>query len=216
EFLLLPKVAPADPSSLGNRRNAAPLARGDDRSHLESFRQPGVFAEFVFETAPFASAHASTIAETADGLIAAWFAGPHEGHSRVGIWLSHRRDGRWSEPLEVARGADRRGRAQACWNPVLHQTADGPLLLFYKVGPSPRRWWGMLSTSADGGITWSAPRRLPRGILGPIKNKPVVLGDGSLLCPSSTEHLGWRAHLERTVELETWQRIGPLNARYAF
>lgn len=62
------------------------------------------------------------------------------------------------------------------------------------------------------GRTWSTPRRLPRGILGPIKNKPVVLGDGSLLCPSSTEHLGWRAHLERTADLgESWEKIGPLN-----
>lgn len=75
----------------------------------------------------------------------------------------------------------------------------------------------MLSTSADGGRTWSAARRLPHGILGPIKNKPVVLGDGSLLCPSSTEHLGWCAHLERTADLgESWEKFGPLNARHAF
>jgi predicted neuraminidase len=158
--------------------------------------------------------HASTIAETPEGLITAWFGGLYEGHPQVGIWLAREVDGRWSAPVEVTRGADRFGRAQPCWNPVLHQAAAGPLLLFYKVGPTPRRWWGMLRTSVDGGRTWSAPRRLPRGILGPIKNKPVVLVDGTLLCPSSTEHLGWRAHLERTEDLgQTWRRLAPLNTR---
>jgi predicted neuraminidase len=161
--------------------------------------------------------HASTIAKTPEGLVAAWFGGPYEGHPRVGIWLARQMDRRWSAPFEVARGADRFGRAQPCWNPVLHQAAAGPLLLFYKVGPSPRRWWGMLRTSVDGGRTWSVPRRLPRGILGPIKNKPVVLDDGSLLCPSSTEHLGWRAHLERTQDLgKSWERIALLNTRRGF
>ena len=161
--------------------------------------------------------HASTIAETPEGLVAAWFGGPHEGHPHVGIWLAREVEGHWSAPLEVTRGADRLGRAQPCWNPVLHQAAAGPLLLFYKVGPSPRLWWGMLRTSSDGGRSWSAPRRLPRGILGPIKNKPVVLGDGSLLCPSSTEHLGWRAHLERTPDLgESWEKLEPLNTRRDF
>jgi predicted neuraminidase len=164
-----------------------------------------------------AQAHASTIAETSEGLVAAWFGGPYEGHTQVGIWLARQVDGRWSAPVEVTRGADRFGRAQPCWNPVLHQAAARPLLLFYKVGPSPRRWWGMLRTSTDGGRTWSAPRRLPRGILGPIKNKPVALGDGALLCPSSTEHLGWRVHLERTPDLgESWQRLAPLNTRREF
>lgn len=174
--------------------------------------QPRLFSEFIFEAAPFASAHASTIAETSEGVIAAWFGGPHEGHPEVGIWLARKADGQWSVPVEVARGADRRGRPQPCWNPVLHQAAGGPLLLFYKVGPSPRRWWGMLRTSSDGGHAWDAARRLPRGILGPIKNKPVALGGGSLLCPSSTEHLGWRAHLERTGDLgKSWEKLGPLN-----
>src|SRR6185436_1368548 len=74
-------------------------------------------------------------------------------------------------------------------------------------------WWGMLITSTDGGTTWSAPRRLPEGILGPIKNKPVQLPDDSLLCPSSTEHDGWRIHLERSPDLGvTWTKTEPLNS----
>jgi len=166
-----------------------------------------VQAAFIFTEAPFAAAHASTIAETAHGLVAAWFAGPCEGHPEVGIWLA-RRETYWSAPVEVARGRDRRGRPSPCWNPVLCQPRAGPLLLFYKVGPSPRRWWGMLTRSDDGGRSWSAPERLPRGILGPIKNKPVELEDGSLLCPSSTERLFWRCHLERTPDGGvTWRKL---------
>jgi predicted neuraminidase len=173
----------------------------------------GLKSQFIFEEAPFASAHASTIAETAAGLVAAWFGGPREGHPQVGIWLARHLDGHWSLPVRVAHGLDASGRAQPCWNPVLHQTRAGPLLLFYRVGPSPRRWWGMVRSSADSGDTWSAPRRLPRGILGPIKNRPVALPGGVILCPSSTEHWGWRVHLERTPDLgQTWQKIGPLNS----
>ena len=168
---------------------------------------------FIFTDAPFASAHASTLAETPEGLVAAWFGGPFEGHLEVSIWLAREREGHWSAPVEVARGEDRRGRRQPCWNPVLHQARAGPLLLFSKVGPSPRRWWGMLQISEDHGRSWSAPQRLPRGILGPIKNKPIELPDGTLLCPSSTEHLGWRAHLERTPDLGlTWRKDRALNA----
>lgn len=169
---------------------------------------------FVFERAPFAAAHASTIAASAAGLIVAWFGGPYEGHAEVGIWCARQEpDGRWSEPCEVARGCDAHGRRRPCWNPVLHQAAGGELLLFYKVGPSPRRWWGALLRSSDGGRSWSAPERLPPDILGPIKNKPHLLGDGSLLCPSSTEHRGWRCHLERTADRgASWQRSPALAA----
>ena len=143
-------------------------------------------AHFIFQDAPFASAHASTIAEAGDALVAAWFGGPYEGHPEVGIWLARRQATQWSAPVEVARGRDRRGRPSPCWNPVLCQPRHGPLLLFYKVGPSPRRWRGMLARSTDGGCSWQADEPLPRGILGPIKNKPVELEDGTLLCPSST------------------------------
>jgi predicted neuraminidase len=175
--------------------------------------QPGlVSSEFIFESAPFPSCHASTIAETKDGLAAAWFGGTAEKNPDVGIWLSRRENGAWTPPKEVANGVQPKGPRRPCWNPVLFQPKAGPLLLFYKVGPSPKTWWGMLMTSEDGGRSWSQPRRLPDGILGPIKNKPVQLANGDLLCGSSTETSGWRVHFERTADLgKSWTRTGPQN-----
>jgi predicted neuraminidase len=184
--------------------------------------QPGyVSGEFIYETAPFPSCHASTIAETGDGLIAAWFGGTDEGNADVGIWVSRHQGSGWTAPVEAANGVQPDGNRWPCWNPVLFQPTSGPLMLFYKVGPSPRTWWGMLMTSADRGRTWSAPRRLPDGILGPIKNKPVQLPDGILLCGSSTETDQrpsiWRVHFERTADLgATWERIGPVHDGVAF
>jgi predicted neuraminidase len=117
----------------------------------------------------------------------------------------------------VARGVDRHGRRQPCWNPVLYQPQAVPLLLFYKVGPGPRRWWGTMMRSADHGCSWTAPEALPGGILGPIKNKPIAPVDGALLCPSSTEDRGWRCHLERTADLgATWERLPALEAPWRF
>ncbi|MFZ4646070.1 MAG: sialidase, partial [Gemmataceae bacterium] len=50
---------------------------------------PGlVKTEFVYETAPFPSCHATTIVETRDGLVAAWFGGTEERNPDVGIWTS--------------------------------------------------------------------------------------------------------------------------------
>lgn len=172
-----------------------------------------VQSEFIYETAPFPSCHASTLVETPSGLVAAWFGGKHEKAPDVGIWVSRHQAGSWSAPVEVVNGIQPEGKPRLpCWNPVLHQPKDGPLLLFYKVGPSPSTWWGMLVTSADGGRSWGAPRRLPEGFLGPIKNKPVTLPDGTLLCPSSIENDGWRLVMERTPDLgKTWEKTAPLN-----
>lgn len=167
--------------------------------------------EFVYERPPTDSCHASTIVESGGTLVAAWFGGTEEGAKDVGVWLARREGDAWSSPVRVAGGEQADGRAFACYNPVLHRPKDGPLLLFYKVGPSPSRWWGMLTTSVDHGKTWAAPRRLPDGTLGPIKNKPIVLADGTLLCPSSTEHDGWRVHFETTTDLgRTWKSTGPI------
>lgn len=163
--------------------------------------------EDVFTKPPFAECHASTLEETSDGLLCAWFAGTREGVPDVGIWSSRKRGSRWSSPMRIADGG-----GYPCWNPVLFRTRKGTMLLFYKVGPDPRHWWGMLKRSLDEGKTWSKPERLPEGILGPIKNRPLENGDGVLLCPSSTELPSWQVHLEYTPdEGKTWTKTPPLN-----
>jgi predicted neuraminidase len=70
----------------------------------------------------------------------------------------------------------------------------------------------MMMGSTDGGNSWSDPRPLPSGILGPIKNKPVQLPDGDILCPTSTETHGWQVHFERTADLgQTWEATPAVN-----
>jgi predicted neuraminidase len=168
-----------------------------------------VRSEFIYESASFPSVHASTLAETKGGLVAAFFGGTREGAQDVGIWVSRRTAAGWTAPVEAATGRQADGTRHPCWNPVLFQMPDGTLSLFYKVGPSPQTWWGMVRTSPDAGVTWSEERRLPDGILGPVKNKPMRLADGTLLSPSSTETpekpSKWRVHFERSTDGgKTW------------
>ncbi len=172
----------------------------------------GILSEFVFTSAPFLSCHASTIAESPEGVIVAFFAGTKEGAPDVGIWLSRKVGEEWEAPREVANGIAEDGGRYPCWNPVLFQAEQGPLMLFYKVGPTCPAWWGMLMLSDDCGQTWGKPRRLADKIWGPSKNKPIQLGDGSIFCPSSSECTGWQVFLQRTSDLgTTWENIGPLN-----
>lgn len=166
--------------------------------------------ELIFHDAPFAQCHASTLVETKKGdILAAWFAGTHEGNKDVKIWASLNRNGIWTAPRAVADGIISDSESYPTWNPVLFKTKQNLLFLFYKVGPNPREWWGMYKTSADLGKTWSAAVRLPDGILGPVKNKPVELSDGTILSPSSTENNDqWKVHIERsTDQCKTWQKI---------
>ncbi|MFT5471403.1 MAG: putative neuraminidase [Verrucomicrobiales bacterium] len=176
--------------------------------------KPGIVKEeFVFTKAKFPQCHASTICANSRGLVCAWFGGTHEKAKDVGIWVSYNDGAGWTAPLEAANGIQYEGHRHPCWNPVLFQTpGDQETLLFFKVGPDPANWWGEAITSYDRGRTWRDRRRLPEGIDGPVKNKPILLDDGTLLCGSSTENEGWRVHFELTKDFgKSWTRIGPIN-----
>jgi predicted neuraminidase len=163
---------------------------------------------FVFTSAPFAASHASTVVQLRDGsLLAAWFGGSGEGAADVAIWSAHRQFGRWSAPRELAREPQ-----VAAWNPVLFHTRDGRLWLYYKFGPAVGTWTGARRWSNDEGRTWSAVEHLPAGWYGPIRAKPLVLGDGTVVSGSSVESYdSWAAWIERSVDGgRTFARIGPI------
>lgn len=167
--------------------------------------------EFIFEKAAFPQSHAATIEETPDGLIAAWFGGTKEGNKDVCIWTSHLVNNKWTAPKKVADGIINDSTRYACYNPVLYYAQNGELLLFYKIGPNVGGWTGWMMRSKDNGTTWNNREALPGGILGPIKNKPVMVGN-TLLCPSSTEKNGWKAHIEYTTDYgRTWSKSAAIN-----
>ena len=157
-----------------------------------------VAEEFLYDTAGFPECHAATIAETPGGLVAAYFGGTKERNPDVCIYVSRKAQGAkvWTAPVNVANGVQGNGVRYACWNPVLYQIPAGDLLLYYKIGPSPAKWKGWLIRSKDGGASWSKPVALPEGFLGPIKNQPVALSNGTLICPTSVEGDGWKIHFE--------------------
>ncbi|MBQ9400555.1 MAG: family 78 glycoside hydrolase catalytic domain [Bacteroidales bacterium] len=175
---------------------------------------------FLYWKAKFPQCHASTIEQLPNGdLIAAYFGGTAERNPDVCIWTSRKPKGSkvWEEPQYVADGVQNENLRYPTWNPVLFQIPDGDLLLFYKTGPSPSTWWGCIRRSSDGGHTWSAEERLPDGILGAIKDKPVMLKSGRIVSGSSTEGDHWRVHFELSDDGgHTWRKVGPVNNPHGY
>lgn len=165
-------------------------------------------SEFIYETAPFPSCHASTIVETSPGeFLAAWFGGSAEGNPDVAIWGARRGAAGWSAPFELAREPK-----IAAYNPVLFFTRDQVLWLYYKFGPSPQTWTAARLSSRDRGKTWSAVEHLPAGLLGPIKNKPLLLKGGTVVSGTSVEsYRSWACWVERSTDNgRTWTKHGPI------
>jgi predicted neuraminidase len=177
----------------------------------QKWRSGIITDEFLYEKAAFPSCHSATIAETPTGLVAAYFGGTKERHPDVEIYISRKVNGAWLAPVSVANGIQNDKLRLPTWNPVLYQVPGGDLLLFYKIGPKPSEWWGMMRTSKDGGMTWSDAKKLPDGYIGPVKNKPVLLSNGNLFNPSSKEGDGWKVHFEVTKDNgQNWRTVGPI------
>lgn len=158
------------------------------------------------EDRPFLQAHASTLVRTNDGhFLAAWFGGTHEKHDDVGIWLSKGTPDSWSFPVEVAKI-----RQDPHWNPVLYKEPSGKIILYFKVGRTIDDWETWFITSDDNGRTWTEPAELvvrDKGGRGPVRNKPILLSDGTLLAGSSRETQGiWNAFVDRSEDGgNTWK-----------
>jgi alpha-L-rhamnosidase len=92
---------------------------------------------------------------------------------------------------------------------------DGEIWCFFKIAEEISDWQGWVVKSKDGGKTWSKREMLPKGFIGPVKNKPVLIGD-RLLCPSSTEGDWWKFHVEiYNIKTKEWKYVGPIEAEDA-
>jgi predicted neuraminidase len=161
---------------------------------------------FVFkEPQPFQQCHASTVMHTRTGeFLVAWFGGTHEKHDDVGIWLSKGKPGNWSAPLEIAKI-----REDAHWNPVLFRSSQDTIILYFKVGKTIDNWETWYKISSDEGDTWSEATELvpgDKGGRGPVRNKPIVLSNGTWLAPASNENKEvWNAFVDRSEDQgKTW------------
>ena len=152
------------------------------------------------------SCHAATLIKTADGILAAWFGGTHEGHDDVQIYVAHRSDadGTWSAPqcVSVVEPIPN-------WNPVLYDNGE-EILLYYKRSKEIHSWNTMFTTSRDGGYTWAVPRRLCEDDIdgrGPVKNKPIRLSNGTILAGASFEQGPWRCFADISADNGyTWEQ----------
>ncbi|WP_229203197.1 sialidase family protein [Dyadobacter jejuensis] len=166
-----------------------------------------VNTSFVFgDERPFPECHASTVVRLPDGnFITAWFGGTKEKDPDVGIWMSKGQPGNWSAPVEIAKI-----REDAHWNPVLQVTDGGQVILYYKVGKEIARWETWVQTSDDGGDSWSEAYELvpgDKGGRGPVKDKLIVLTDGTWLAGASDEQDGWKVFVDRSEDQgKTWTR----------
>ena len=169
-------------STLETNGQPLDLSRYGDYQRKLLYIREHVFAD----DRPFEYCHASTLIQLRNRkILAAWFAGVREKPPEAGIWIAERFEGRWSPPRLAAKVSENAHR-----NPVLFRAPDGVVHLFFKLGTSACAWRTWTATSNDEGSNWSEPRELcPDAEFpgGPVKNKPVVLTDGTWLAPNSRE-----------------------------
>lgn len=156
-------------------------------------------------TMPFENCHASYLAVLPNGeVLVVFFAGTREGADDVTIWGARRVNGAWSAPFEIVNDGD-----VPHWNPVL-MIHERELLLYYKVGKPIQDWMTRIVRSQDNGVTWSASAELvtgDRGGRGPVRNKIIVLSNGTWLAPASTEAGIWASFVDRSEDQgKSWVR----------
>ena len=161
--------------------------------------------ELIFEKDKyFDSCHASTILKFKGKLYCAWFAGSREGKDDVRIYLSVNENGKWGEPKQMAFTDD-----IPCWNPVLFEF-ENKMYLYYKVGKKIREWQTYFRMSEDG-INWTEEKELVKGDIsdgrGPVKNKPILMSDGTIAAPASVEtKTTWDAFVDFSADGVNWEK----------
>ena len=166
--------------------NASVAATGSETFKEDPFYQ----AQLIFDETPGRpQCHASTLTELPGGnILAAWFAGSYEKAKDVAI-LSSRFPAdtkQWTTP-EILNDAP--GLSEG--NPVLFTAPGGRVWFFYLVmyGDTWDDCKIHYRISDDGGNTWSEEKTLISTKGFALRNRPIILKNGTFLLPAANEML---------------------------
>lgn len=173
----------------------------------------------------YENCHASTIVHMGEqNFKVAWFQGSREGMPDVSIFerdidlsAKKRHNPRLAFKISTA----------AHWNPVLFRDPSQKLHIFFKVGETIDDWQTWHSIYDSNTNKWSEAKRLVNnkssiGGRGPVRNKPIVVGDGSWLAPASIEKtiernvftgplVDWHAFVDRSINNgKSWKKSKPI------
>ena len=152
------------------------------------------YSTYAIDKLPCSMCHASAVLPvTEDRLLCAFFGGSYEGEADVGIYLCILMNGVYTKHSFI------KVKNEAHWNPVLFSLEDGRIALFFKVGNIIAQWSTYICYSSDGGESWSEPVLLVEGDIGgrgPVRNPPIRLKSGRILCPASSEQGEWHSFVD--------------------
>jgi len=158
--------------------------------------EPFYLESFINDEIDAIQCHASSITSAGkDRMVSVWYAGSREGARDVALYISFfdEKDNSWTgtEVLINREDSSRELRryVKKIGNPVIFSDKKDRLYLFYST-VSIGGWSGTsinYKVSLDRGTTWTASRKM---VLSPflnltnnVKNKGVILDDGSILLP---------------------------------
>jgi len=148
--------------------------------------------------------HSATILETAAGeLLSVWYAYPEKENVDASLVLARRakNNSTWDKSQILIERA-----AYSLGNPVLSQSPDGAILLFYVALRST--WWNSATlnviVSRDHGRSWSHPVSMGpwQGMM--IRHSPVCLLNSELLLPAYDETKNQTVLLRAASPYQEW------------
>ena len=148
--------------------------------------------------------HSATILETTAGdLLSVWYAYPEKENLDASLVISRRRKNSttWDKSKILLERA-----AYSLGNPVLCQSPDGAIFLFYVALRST--WWNSAAlkiiVSHDNGHSWSHPTSMGswQGMM--IRHSPVCLPNSDLLLPAYDETKNQTVLLRASGPYQQW------------
>lgn len=172
------------------------------------------YSTYAIDSLPCRMCHASAVLPvTEDRLLCAFFGGSYEGEADVGIYLCILENGVYRKHSFI------KVNDEAHWNPVLFRISDDRIAMFFKAGNVIAQWSTYICYSSDGGESWTEPVLLiegDRGGRGPVRNPPLRLKSGRILCPASSEQGEWHSFVDISDDdLKTLKKSDDIYADHA-